>query len=224
MKNNRGWIMPVALGAALVVLLVGALLIYNHFEGKIGGGAASTSTETTATASADTTATSPTEGAETTGQAAAAEGDTGIPGVANTATQSVPDFTMTDANGTALTLSGFRGLPTIMNFWASWCPPCREELDAFQKMYDTYGTSVNFIMLNVGGQGDTVASVKKFCADRGYTFPVYFGEGSDATTLFGVTGIPETVFLDAYGHSYGKVVGGMPESMLAKAMVLLTKK
>jgi len=229
MKNNRTWITPVALGAALVILLVGALLIYNHFESKTadtpGGSSAETTTTAETTSTPEATSTAPTDevsgGTENTGEATG--GNTGIPGVASTATQAAPDFTMTDINGTPVALSSFKGLPTIMNFWASWCAPCRDELDAFQKMYDTYGTRVNFVMLNVGGQGDTVASVQKFCKDHGYTFPLYFDESGDGTTLFGVTGVPETVFLNAQGLSYGKIVGGMPQSMLAQGMQLLTK-
>jgi len=219
MKKNRTIITLVALGAALVVLLVGALLIYNHFEGKAADNTGGSSTETTATAEATSTSTTG-DGTENTGETTTS--DTGIPGVASTASQEAPDFTMTDVNGSPVTLSSLRGMPTVMNFWASWCPPCREELGAFQKMYDEYGTRVNFVMLNVGGQGDTVATVQKFCKDNGYTFPLYFDDG-DGATLFGVTGIPETVFLNAKGLSYGKVVGGMPQAMLAKGMQLLTQ-
>ncbi|MCL2332021.1 MAG: TlpA family protein disulfide reductase [Actinomycetia bacterium] len=217
MKGNQSWIMPVALGVALVALLAGALLLYNHFEKQVTNVAADGSPTTTTPA--ETTST-PSDG--TTGEPTV--GDSGIPGVSTTAKDAVPDFTMTDANGNPVTLSSFKGMPTIMNFWATWCPPCREELGSFQKMYDQYGTQVNFVMLNVGGRGDTVASVQKFCKDKGYTFPVYFDESNDGTTLFGVTGIPETIFLNAQGLSYGKVVGGMPESMLAQGMGLLMKR
>ncbi|MCL2882768.1 MAG: TlpA family protein disulfide reductase [Coriobacteriia bacterium] len=221
MKNNRNWVMPVVLGVVLVAVLAGALLIYNHFENQSADHANIASTDTTATAETTTT---PPGGVGDSGAGSTSGGGVGVPGLASTATESVPDFTLTSANGAPLTLSGFRGLPTIINFWASWCAPCRAELDSFQKMYDRYGNDVNFIMLNVGGQGDTVASVQKFCKDNGYTFPLYFDEGGDATTLFGVTGIPETVFLDAYGRSYGKVIGSMPEATLQRGMALLIKK
>ncbi len=210
-NKSTNWITPVALGVVLVALLVGALLLYNRLEGTTG------STTPATGASSDTTATTSAEATP-----AAGTGDTGIPGVNTTATEAVPDFTMTNANGVPVTLSSLKGKPTIMNFWATWCPPCREELDSFQKMYDKYGTQVNFVMLNIVSQGDTMTSVQKFCADKGYTFPLYFDVSGEGTTLFGVTGIPETVFLDAKGLSYGKVVGGMPESMVVAGMKVLT--
>jgi len=218
--GKRAWVMPAILAVVLVALLAGALVIYNRFENAGADRTSAPSADTTATAAAETTAT---PGGGSAGGSSAG-GDTGVPGLASTATETVPDFTLTSANGAPLTLSGFRGLPTVINFWASWCAPCRDELDGFQKMYDKYGNDVNFMMLNVGGQGDTVASVQKFCKDNGYTFPLYFDESGEATTLFGVTGIPETVFLDAYGRSYGKVIGSMPEASLQRGMTLLTKQ
>jgi peroxiredoxin len=218
MKRTSGWIMPAALGVVLVAVLVGALLLYNHFESKTTTALRGSGSSSTATATDTASSASPGD------NAAASGGSTGLPpGLSDAAVAGVPDFTMTDSNDNPVELASFKGLPTIMNFWTTWCPSCREELDAFQKMYDRYGTRVNFVMLNMGGQGDTTASVQKFCADNGYTFPVYFDEGGDGATLFGVTGVPETVFLNAQGLSYGKVVGGMPQGMLAQGMALLTR-
>jgi len=213
-KKNTDWIMPTVLGVVLVALLAGALALYNRYEGK----ALDTASAPTADSSATTSATTSGEASSTT----TPPGGTGIPGVNAAATVAVPDFTMTDANATPVTLSSLKGKPTIINFWATWCPPCREELDSFQKMYDQYGADVHFVMLNILTQGDTVASVKQFCTDKGYTFPVYFDEEGEGLSMFGVTGIPQTVFLDTQGLSYGTVVGGMPESMLARAITLLT--
>lgn len=216
MKSGRGWVLPAVVGVVLVAVLVGALLLYSRLENKMDSTADRTpayhsSTDTTASAEA-----TPAPAAD-----AAIIGDSGIPGVFKTATQTAPDLTLTDVNGATVRLSSLRGLPTVINFWSTGCAPCREEMDGFQKMYDEYGTQVNFVMLNPVSQGDTVASAQKFCNDHGYTFPLYFDEDDDAITLFGVTGLPETVLLNAKGQSYGKVIGGMPQSMLAQAMQLL---
>jgi len=210
MKNLRPWIMPVVIGVVLVALLVGALIIYSKTQYQLN---------TSIRAAAGSSETTPSPGPGPAGPA----GTTSIPGVASTATGAAPDFTMTDASGRPIQLSSFQGKPTIVNFWATWCRPCREELPGFQKMYEKYGDRVNFVMLNIVAQGDTAASVQKFCKDNGYTFPVYFDESGEGATVNGVTGIPETIFINAEGKSYGKVVGGLPVDMLASGMQLLTR-
>ena len=214
-ESGRSWVTPVVLGTVLIVALVGALMLYNHVASKTDGAGTGGSTDTTATAKAKAT---PTPAKKTD------EWPSGVAGLSVTATATVPDFTMTDANGNEVALSSLVGAPTVLNFWASWCVPCCDELPAFQKMYDQYGTQVNFVMLNVGGKGDTVAVVQKFYQDHGYTFPLYFDESGDGATLFGVTSIPETVFLNESGLNYGKVVGRMSQATLAKALRLITQQ
>jgi len=215
MNPRQSKMVPILIAAILVILVAGALIIYARYSNTV--------TDRNPAPSAETTSTYSTQGEPDAATPAPDTSGSGVPGVSTTAGDNGPDFTMTDANGAALNLSDFKGLPVILNFWASWCPPCRAEMDGFQKMYDKYGDQVNFVMVNVGGQGDTVASVQKFCKDNGYTFPVYFDTQGAGTTVYGVTGIPETVFLDAYQKSYGKVVGSMPEDVLARGMKILTQ-
>ena len=85
------------------------------------------------------------------------------------------DFTVINNEGESVSLSDFFGKPIIVNFWASWCGPCKMELPEFEKAYKTYGEEIEFLMVNLTDEyGETVESVKKFTKDNKYNFPLYF--------------------------------------------------
>ena len=98
-----------------------------------------------------------------------------------------PDFTVMDASGKEVKLSDFRGKPTVVNFWASWCGPCKSEMPDFDAVYQEMGDEIHFLMVNMtdGGQ-ETLAGAQKFIADSGYTFPVYYDTQYSAA-IFGRT-------------------------------------
>lgn len=117
-----------------------------------------------------------------------------------------PDFTVYDAEGNPFKLSEFRGKPVILNFWASWCGPCKSEMPDFQELYEEYGGEIHFLMVNMtDGYQETVESASKFVADAGYTFPVYYDTASEAAYTYNVYSIPTTFFIDGegYGIAYG---------------------
>ncbi len=125
------------------------------------------------------------------------------------------DFTVYDAELNEVTLSEYFGKPIVINFWASWCYPCKSELPAFNAMYEKYGDEVVFLMINLtDGQRETVSKVKNFIANHGYTFPVYYDIEYDASKTYGVYSIPETVFINADGSLYDTRVGAMSEVAL----------
>ena len=84
-----------------------------------------------------------------------------------------PDFTVYDANGNPVKLSDFIGKPVVLNFWASWCPPCKSEMPDFQEVYQELGGQVQFLMVNTT-VSDTMADAKAFIQSMGYTFPVFY--------------------------------------------------
>ena len=85
------------------------------------------------------------------------------------------DFTVYTTDGTPVSLSDHFGRPILINFWATWCPPCKSEMPDFDRVYADYGDDVVFMMINMtDGSRDTVESAAAFVADNGYSFPVYY--------------------------------------------------
>ena len=132
-----------------------------------------------------------------------------------TPTVQSPDFTVYDTDGNAVKLSSFFGKPIVINFWATWCGPCKSELPAFDSTSAKYDGEVVFLMVNLtDGYQDTVDKVKAFASNNGYTFPVYFDTTMEAATVYGVYSIPETVFINADGSLMDIRIGALSESAL----------
>lgn len=126
-----------------------------------------------------------------------------------------PDFTVLDKDGNTVRLSEKFGKPIVINFWATWCPPCKQELPDFDKLCKEYGDRVVFMMVNLtDGYRDTVDGTKRFVSDKGYTFPVYFDTKDNAASAYNVSSIPQTTFIDAKGNIYTTRIGAMNEATL----------
>ena len=112
-----------------------------------------------------------------------------------------PDFTVTDADGNEVKLSDFRGKGVVLNFWASWCGPCKAEMPHFQEAFEAYGDEVQFLMVNMSTAfGDTQANARALLEENGYSFPVYYDSMAECAYGYGVTGIPMTFFIDGNGN------------------------
>lgn len=126
-----------------------------------------------------------------------------------------PDFTVLDKDGNTVRLSEKFGKPIVINFWATWCPPCKQELPDFDKLCKEYGDRVVFMMVNLtAGYRDTVDGTKRFVSGKGYTFPVYFDTKDNAASAYNVSSIPQTTFIDAKGNIYTTRIGAMNEATL----------
>lgn len=125
------------------------------------------------------------------------------------------DFTMYKPDGTPLKLSDLAGQPIVLNFWATWCPPCRAELPDFQAAYETYGDRVTFVMLNVS---ESIETAQAFFAENGYTFPLYADLDDDASNAYGVTGIPTTIMYDAAGNILDSHIGMIDGNTLTEGI------
>ena len=135
---------------------------------------------------------------------------------------SAPDFTVLDWEGKERKLSEFEGKPVVLNFWASWCGPCKSEMPDFDEAYKKYEGKIHFLMVNcTDGGRETVDSAKAFIEEAGYSFPVYFDTTYEAATLYGASSIPLTYFIDANGDlvTYGR--GALSADLLQKGIDMI---
>ncbi len=134
-----------------------------------------------------------------------------------------PDFTVQDMDGKEVKLSDFIGRPVVINFWASWCPPCKVEMPEFEQVYQELGGEVAFLMIDlVDGQRETKEKGAEYVQGQGFTFPVYFDFG-EAATAYGVRSIPTTYFIDARGYLIAGAQTAIDAETLHKGIALINK-
>ena len=133
-----------------------------------------------------------------------------------------PDFIVLDREGAEVSLSDFIGKPVILNFWASWCGPCKSEMPEFEAAYQKYREEIQFMMVNLtDGSRETVETAAEYIAGEGYTFPVFFDTESDAAITYGATSIPVTYFVDAEGHLVAYGSGALSGEILQSGMEMI---
>lgn len=134
-----------------------------------------------------------------------------------------PDFTVTDADGNEVKLSDFRGTPVIVNFWASWCGPCKSEMPHFQAAYEEYGDEIQFLMVNMSTAfGDTVAEAEAVLTEGGYSFPVYYDTNAECAYGYGISGIPVSIFIDKEGNIVSSIMGMISEADLERRILAIS--
>ena len=118
-----------------------------------------------------------------------------------------PDFLLSDLQGREIALAAQRGRVVFVNFWATWCPPCREEAPSLQRLYDQVG-SENFEILAVSIDAPSARDeVAEFGREFGLTFPILLDPQKGAHRAFGVTGVPETYMIDPQGRVVERFIG-----------------
>ena len=130
-----------------------------------------------------------------------------------------PDFAVYDDAGNAFKLSDFEGKPVVLNFWASWCSPCKSEMPDFDAAYKEYGENIHFLVVNMtDGYQETVESAKEFIEESGYSFPVYFDTDLEAAKAYSVYSIPTTYFIDQDGYVIAQGRGALDVATLQKGI------
>lgn len=141
-------------------------------------------------------------------------------------TQTAPDFTVYDVEGQAVKLSDYFGKPIVLNFWASWCGPCRSEMPDFNTAHEALGDQVQFLMVNMtDGSRETVETAARFIDDAGYSFPVLYDRDMDAASVYGVYSIPCTYFIAADGTLAARASGAIDADTLQRGLdMILTEE
>lgn len=122
---------------------------------------------------------------------------------AGSALERVPDLVFRNREDNPVQLSDFSGKILILNFWASWCPPCTEEMPEFEAFYREHmdNPDVELISVNLTYGRETRADAERFISESGLAFPVYFDETGETFEPFGLTSIPQTVFIGPEGQA-----------------------
>lgn len=133
-----------------------------------------------------------------------------------------PDFTVVDADGTEVKLSDHIGKPIVLNFWASWCSPCKSEMPEFNKAWEELEGEVQFLMVNMtDGARETVESAREYVEGEGFSFPVLFDTQSEAAIAYSAYSLPTTYFIDAEGYVVARAVGAIDGDTLQKGLDMI---
>ena len=132
-----------------------------------------------------------------------------------------PDFTVYDSQGRKVRLSDYFGKPIVLNFWASWCGPCRSEMPDFQEKYTQQGTEVQFLMVNMTAY-ETLEGATAFIREQGYTFPVFYDRDAEAAYAYNVHSLPTTYFIDREGYLMAQAVGAINAHKLQEGIDRIT--
>lgn len=123
-----------------------------------------------------------------------------------------PDFTLGSNRASRVSLRDLRGKIVILNFWASWCPPCRHEVPALQAIHNEYGPQ-GVVVLAVN-EGEKLPNVERFAYDNGISFAVWLDEDGWAGNIYRVHSIPTTYFIDEEGIIRAIQIGSMSREQI----------
>ena len=130
------------------------------------------------------------------------------------------DFTLTDQYGESHTLSDYKGKTVFLNFWATWCPPCRAEMPDIQKLYDTYQAEGDDSLVILGVAGPEMGNekseeeIRQFLEENNYTYPVLMDTTGEQFMNYGISAFPTTFMIDRDGNVFGYVSGQLSEEIM----------
>lgn len=199
MKSRKSLIL---IGLVFVLLLGGAYILYDRLGQSYAPDQLATQTQPDTEAATGTAA-------EATQQTTAA------------AQLAAPDFTVYDQDGNEVHLSDYFGKPIILNFWASWCGPCKMEMPDFHEKYLTLGDEIHFLMVNMTTGRETRESADAFIAQQGYTFPVFYDMDADAAYTYGAYSLPTTYFISAEGYVVARATGAISADTLQQGIDMI---
>ncbi|KFM99730.1 thiol:disulfide interchange protein [Bacillus clarus] len=134
-----------------------------------------------------------------------------------------PNFELTKLDGTKVKLSDLKGKTVILNFWATWCGPCQQEMPDMEAFYKKHKDNVEILAVNYtpseGGNGEE--KINKFVKEKGVTFPILLDKEINVTTTYKVITIPTSYFIDTKGVIQDKFIGPMTQKEMEKRVARL---
>jgi len=121
-----------------------------------------------------------------------------LPALAASTNGPAPDFKLAARGGGEISLSQYRGQVVMINFWATWCGPCRQEMPLLESIYKKYG-KMGFVLLGVNVEPDPSAA-EEWLKQTPVSFPILYDTDSKVSKLYKVTGMPSSVFIDRQGR------------------------
>jgi cytochrome c biogenesis protein CcmG/thiol:disulfide interchange protein DsbE len=125
-----------------------------------------------------------------------------------------PDFTLQTVDGTSVTLADYAkeaGTPVVLNFWATWCPPCRVEMPFFERASRTYDGQVAILGVN---QAEKVETIAEYARKNGLTYPLLADTEMKVNNLYAVLNLPTTLFIDRNGVVQEILIGTISQAVL----------
>ena len=130
------------------------------------------------------------------------------------------DFTLKDQFGKTHTLSDYKGKTVFLNFWATWCPPCKAEMPDIQKLYEEYQTADDDSLVILGiaapgfGQEGSIEEITAFLEENAYTYPVVMDTTGEIFMSYGITSYPTTFMINQDGNVFGYLPGQLNEEIM----------
>lgn len=210
-QKRRNFVRYTVKIAAVLLIIMGTMMLtgwMNNITGYLSGN------ETESVQSADSSQADNADSQNASDSGSAGSSESSASQSQSSARSAAPDFTLQDQYGNTVTLSDYQGKTVFLNFWATWCPPCRNEMPEIQQLYESYGENGgDVIILGIAapnyGQEGSVSDIKEFLGDNGYTFPVVMNSGGSLYSDYGISSFPTTIMIDSSGNVYGRAVGGL---------------
>lgn len=133
------------------------------------------------------------------------------------------DFNLKDQYGVVHSLENYKGKVIFLNFWATWCPPCKKEMPDIENIYKEYGENKKDVVI-LGVNSEKENEAKKFLKDKGYTFPTVIDENSEVMRKYFIQAFPTSFVIDKEGNVYGYVMGGLTKEQIKQVIEEVLKK
>lgn len=141
--------------------------------------------------------------------------DTSTNNITNSSTSEIMDFSLKDLNGNNINISDYKGKKVFVNFWATWCPPCNQEIPYINQISKENQDEIKVITVNLGEEKDTV---QKYIKQKGYDMTVLLDSNGDVADTYMIYSIPTSYLLDTNGNIVDKHTGTMSMEELKKFM------